>query len=97
MKGSIRQRAKGSWQIILDIGTEPDGRRRHYFETIHSTRKSDAQKRLNELLVSQEKSIYTPPGRLTVGEHLKNWLTGYVKSNCSVRTHDGYESIVRTT
>jgi len=96
MKGSIRQRAKGSWQIILDIGTEPDGRRRRYFETIHSTRKSDAQKRLNELLVSQEKGVYSPPGRLTVGEHLHNWLEGYVKTNCSPRTLDGYQSIIET-
>ena len=95
MRGHIRQKGQHSWQITLDIGTEPDGRRRRYFETIHSTRKSDAQKRLNELLVSLEKGVYSPPGRLTVGEHLKNWLTGYVKSNCSVRTHDGYESIVK--
>jgi len=95
MKGYIRRRGKGSWQIIFDAGTGPNGERRRHFETIHSTRKSDAQKRLNELLVSFEKGIYTPPGRLTVGEHLSNWLIGYVQSNCSQRTLDGYESIVK--
>ena len=95
MRGYIRRKGEHSWQITLDIGTEPDGRRRRYFETIHSTRKSDAQKRLNELLVSLEKGVYSPPGRLTLAEHLNNWLGGYVKTNCSVRTHDGYESIVK--
>ena len=94
MKGSIRQRSKGSWQIILDTGTGPNGVRRRIYETVKSSRKSDAQRRLNELLVSLEKGIYTPPGRLTVGEHLKNWITGYVKSNCSQRTLDGYQSII---
>ena len=94
MERSIRQRSKGSWQIILDTGTGPNGVRRRIYETVKSSRKSDAQRRLNELLVSLEKGIYTPPGRLTVGEHLKNWITGYVKSNCSQRTLDGYQSII---
>jgi integrase len=29
-----------------------------------------------------------------VGEHLHNWLEGYVKTNCSLRTLDGYQSII---
>jgi len=95
MRGYIRRKGERSWQITLDIGTGPDGKRRRYFETVHSTRKSDAQKRLNELLVNLEKGIYTPPGRLTVGEHLHNWLEGYVKTNCSQRTLDGYQNIVK--
>jgi integrase len=41
-----------------------------------------------------EKGVYTPPGRLTLAEHLHNWLQGYVKSNCHVRTLDGYQSII---
>jgi integrase len=95
MRGSIRQKGKDSWQIQLYAGIGPDGKYRRHFETIHG-RKSDAQKKLNELLVSLERGIYTPPGRLTVGEHLHNWLEGYVKTNCSQRTLDGYQSIIET-
>ena len=94
MRGYIRKKGE-SWQIQVYIGTEPDGQYRRHFETIHG-RKSDAQKRLNELLVSLEKGVYTPPGRLTVAEHLHNWLEGYVKTNCSQRTLDGYQSIIET-
>ncbi|MBA7583731.1 hypothetical protein ES708_25679 [subsurface metagenome] len=94
MKGSIRQRSKGSWQIILDTGTGPNGERHRVYETVRG-RKSDAQRRLNELLVSLEKGVYAPPGHLTLAEHLNNWLAGYVKTNCSPRTLDGYESIVK--
>jgi hypothetical protein len=89
----MRQKGKRSWQIQVYAGTGPDGKYRRHFETIHG-RKSDAQKRLNELLVSLEKGIYTPPGRLTVAEHLHQWLEGYVKTNCSQRTFDGYQSIM---
>ena len=31
-----------------------------------------------------------------IGEHLHNWLEGYVKTNCSQRTLDGYQSIIET-
>ncbi|MFC1893986.1 tyrosine recombinase XerC [Chloroflexota bacterium] len=94
MRGYIRKRGE-SWQITVYMGTGLDGKYRRHFETIHG-RKSDAQKRLNELLVSLEKGIYTPPGRLTVGQHLRNWLEGHVKTNCSHRTLDSHQSIIET-
>ncbi|MBA7529092.1 putative prophage phiRv2 integrase [subsurface metagenome] len=93
MRGHLRRKGEHSWQITIDIGTGPDGERRRHFETVHSSRKSDAQKKLNELLVNLEKGIYAPPGQLTVGEHLHNWLEGYVKTNCSLRTLDAVQSI----
>lgn len=95
MRGHIRKKGQSSWQITLDIGTGPDGKRRRHFETVHG-RKSDAQKRLAELLVNLEKGVYTVPRRLTLAEHLDNWLEGYVKTNCSQRTLDGYQSIIET-
>lgn len=95
MRGSIRQKSKGSWQIQVYTGPGPDGKPRRHFETVRG-RKGDAQRRLTELLSSLDKGVYTPPGRLTVAEHLKNWLEGYVKTNCSQRTLDGYQSIIET-
>ena len=94
MRGSIRQKGK-SWQIQIYTGTGPDGKPRRHFETVRG-RKGDAQRRLTELLSSLDKGVYTPPGRLTVAEHLHQWLEGYVKTNCSQRTLDGYQSIIET-
>ena len=95
MRGYIRQKGnhKDSWQIQVYLGLGKDGKYRRHPETVHG-RKSDAQKRLNELLVSLDKGSYIPIGRLTTGEHLRNWLEGYVKTNCSQRTLDGYQSII---
>lgn len=93
MRGYIRSKSKDSWQIQIYTGMGPDGKLKRHFETVHG-RKSDAQRRLNELLVSLEKGVYTPPGKMTVAEHLNNWLAGYVKTNCSQRTFEDYESIV---
>ena len=92
IKGSITQRGKDTWKIVISMGIGSDGKRRRHIETIHG-RKSAAQKRINELLVLKEKGVITPQARLTLGEHLRNWLNGYVKSNLSPRTLDGYQSI----
>jgi integrase len=40
-----------------------------------------------------DKGIPIPSGRLTVAEHLRNWMEG-VKTSCSQRTIDGYQSVV---
>ena len=94
MKGYIRRQSKQSWQIMVHIGIGPDGKRKRHFETVRG-KKSDAQKRLNELLVTIDKGVYTPTGKTTVGEHLHHWLEGYVRTNCTERTLEGYGSIVR--
>ncbi len=48
MRGSIRQKSRGSWQIAIDTGAGQAGERRRHFETIRG-RKSDAQRKLTEL------------------------------------------------
>jgi len=93
MRGSIRPKSKNSWQLQIYTGQGPDGKPRRHFETVRG-RKGDAQRRLTELLASLDKGVYTPPGRLTVAEHLNNWLDGYVKTNCSIRTLESYQSTV---
>ncbi len=93
MRGHIRSKGKRSWQLQIYTGLGPDGKLRRHFETVRG-RKSDAQRRLTELLSSLDKGVYTPPGRLTAAEHLHAWLEGYVKTNCSQRTYDGYQSII---
>jgi integrase len=89
MRGHIRRRGK-SWQLQIYV-SGPDGKR--YYETVRG-RKSDAQRRLRELLSSLDKGVSVPSGRLTLSTHLHNWLEGYVATNCSPRTFDGYSSII---
>jgi len=50
---------------------------------------------LAELQVEVEKDAYIKPKkRITLGEWFDEWLNGYVKTNCSPRTLDGYRSIL---
>jgi len=94
MRGSIRQRGRSSWQIQLYTGKGLDGEPKRHLETVRG-RKSDAQRRMTELLASLDKGIYTPSGKLTLAELLNQWLEGYVRSNCSIRTEESYRGIIQ--
>lgn len=95
MRGSIRQRSKGSWSIVIDVGRDPQtGKRRQEWQTVKGT-KGEAQRALREMLNSVEGGGYVKPSRITVGEWLKEWLNGYVELNCSARTKASYEMIIR--
>ncbi len=95
MKGHVRKRGKGSWEITIDVGRNgATGKRRRHYESVKG-RKADAERRLAELLVSIEEGSYVKPKRLSLAEYLQQWLDGYVKTNCSPRTLDSYQCIVK--
>lgn len=94
MKGNIRKRKEGQgWQITVYTGSrKPDGRPIRQYETVRGPR-CDAEKRLREILTTMDKGTYAPPTKHTVEQLLKDWLAGYCKTKCTMRTCDGYESV----
>jgi integrase len=93
MKGSVRKKGKQSWQLQVYKGRLPDGKPDRYFETVRGP-KRDAEYRLNVLLAELGRGNLPSPSKLTLSKHLQDWLDGYVKTNCSIRTHDGYKAII---
>jgi integrase len=94
MKGHIKQRSKGSWSIVIDVGRDPEtGKRRQQWQTIHGS-KRDAERALRETLHSMETGGYVKPSRITLGEYLKQWCQSYAVMHTSPRTAEGYQSIV---
>ena len=49
MKGTIRQRSPGSWEIQVFLGRDASGKRIRKTETVRG-KKSNAQRRLREIL-----------------------------------------------
>jgi len=95
MKGSIRQRSRGSWEITIDTGRDPaTGKRLRHYETLEGTKKA-VQQRMHELLHTLEQGTYVRPSRLTVAQFLGEWLRDYARPNTAPRTCERYEEIVR--
>ncbi len=95
MKGNIRKRGDSQgWQLTIYAGRKPDGRPIRHYETVRGS-EAEAQRRLRELLTTMDKGTYAPPTKYTVKEILHQWLDGYCKTNCSMRTCDGYEGVAK--
>src|SRR5437870_5000882 len=95
MSGSIERRGQDSWSVRFDAGRDPvTGKRRQVRRTVKGS-KRDAQTLLTQLEHQRDMGIDQPPGKLTTGEYLKQWVEGYVKSNTAPATHIQYESLIR--
>jgi integrase len=93
MTGHIRKRGKRSWAVVIDLGRDPDGRRKQKWHTIRGT-KNDAVRRLTEILHSLDSGLYIEPSKLTVEIYLEKWLE-VVKANITGKTFERYQEIVR--
>ena len=95
MKGYMRERPKGSWEIFYDVGRDAvSGKRRQKSQTVKGT-KRDAQRILREVLLSLDKGSYVKPNKITVGEWLSQWLKDYASMNTTDRTQENYSSAVK--
>jgi integrase len=84
MRGSIKQRYRGSWSIILDLGYQPHPdtgkvRRRQKWVTFRGTR-AQAEKKLTALLGTLDAGTYVDTTKITLGEWLTEWLELAAKS-----------------
>jgi integrase len=99
MRGSLVQRYKGSWSLILDLGREVDtasGRlkRKQKWITFRGTRKQ-AEAKLTELLGAANGGTFVEPTKVTLGHWLREWVEKAIKPPLRAQaTYDGYRHII---
>jgi integrase len=99
MRGSLRKRYKDSWNIIIDLGYQPDPqtgqlKRKQKWFTVHGT-KRDAEKRLAELVYQAHCNDLVEPTKLTLGMWLHEWLETAIKPpNKRLRSYETYKSVI---
>ena len=94
MKGHIRQRGKGTWAIVIDIGRDANGKRRQKWHTVHGSKKA-AERELARLLNEINTGGYVEPTQLTVREYLERWLRDYAEHNVAAKTGERYTDLIR--
>jgi integrase len=72
MRGSMRQRTTGSWELRVFVGRDPLSGRRQYVSKTFRGGKREAQRELAALAASAEATA--PTADLTVGAVLERWL-----------------------
>ena len=65
------------------------GKKRYYPEVVKGT-KAQAERRMTELLRQIDTGSLALPRKITVGEHLEQWLRDYAEAHVRTRTLEGY-------
>jgi Phage integrase, N-terminal SAM-like domain len=91
MKGHIRERSPGSFEIRYSW--KEGGRRRTATATVRGTRK-DAQKELRRRLTALDENRHVDPTRMIVGEWLEMWLAS-IRAEVSPKTLERYGELTR--
>ena len=94
MKGSIRQRSSGPWELQVFLGRDARGKRIRKTETVRG-KKSDAQRRLREILANLDHGIAPPQRRYKLNEWLDLWMNDVIIPNRRQKTLDRYKGIIR--
>ena len=94
MRGTIRQRPSGSWEIQVFLGRDAAGKRMRKTETVRGKR-ADGERRLRQILSDLDRGVAPPKTRYKVGEWLDKWLNEVVVPNRRQKTVDRYEICIR--
>jgi integrase len=98
MRGHLRQRYDGTWNIVLDMGRRLDPktgmfRRIQKWYTVKGTKKQ-AQKKLTDLLHKADNGQVIEPSKMTLGEWLQEWLEAAIKPK-RLRSYETYKSVIK--
>src|SRR5262245_15293551 len=99
MRGSLVQRYKGSWSIVLDLGYQVDPgtgkrRRQQKWITVRGTRQH-AEDQLNEKLLEARRGTFVQPSKRTFGEWLDEWVDKAIKPPArTLRAYETYKSVI---
>ena len=96
MRGHIRQRSAGSFELKLDIGKDTAGKRIVEYRSFKGT-KREAQTELAKLVAAVSKGEHVAKAKLTVGEHVAERIERWAAlGKITARTKERYVDLHRT-
>ena len=93
MKGSLRQRSPGSWELRVDLGRDAFGKRQRKSKTVRGT-KAHAQRLLREMLTALDKGIGLTNERILLRDWLDRWMAERITPHRRQRTKERYQGII---
>lgn len=94
MKGHIRERTPGTWELFVDLGKDEYGKRKRKTKTVKGN-KTQAQKELNKLLAEVESGAVTRKSTtMTLGDYMDYWLA-LKRKEVSYRTAVSYGDVIK--
>jgi len=99
MRGSLVQRYKGSWSVVLDLGYDVDPatgtkKRRQKWITVRGTRR-DAEAELAKHVNDVHHGDFIRPNKMTFGQWLDEWVEKAIKPPAKApSTYEHYRGVI---
>jgi len=95
VRGHIRRRSKGSWELKFDLGRDPKtGKRKTRFRSFKGT-KRQAEVALARLLSQANDGLYLDSTKETVAQFFERWDRDWASTNVGPKSLERYRQIVR--
>ncbi|MCG0275623.1 MAG: site-specific integrase [Thermosediminibacteraceae bacterium] len=78
MPGHLEKRGKNTWKIVIELGRDPETKKRKRLVRTFKGPKREAEIELAKLISEYEKGLLLDT-KITFGEYLKKWLEDYPK------------------
>ncbi len=92
MKGAIVNR-NGNYSIVLNLEHDSEtGKRKQQWIAVKGNKK-EAERQLNEMVNQLQHGTFVKPSKMTIGNHIEQWLDTYVVPNLSPSTAETYRFI----
>jgi hypothetical protein len=90
----MHRRSKGSWEVILEVGRDPQtGKRVRRTFTVRGT-KREAELAAAAQLSAVANNTFVDSSQDTVEQFLRRWLRDYVEPSLALRTQARYREII---
>ena len=93
MAGQIIKRGVCTWLIRIFMGRDAKGKQKFHHKTIHGT-KRDAERYLVAVRREMDLGVFVEPSAISVNEYLDRWLRDAARPRVSLRTADGYATLL---
>ena len=94
MRGSLREKRAGYWEVRIDAGVDRlTGKRAQVSRSVEGTRR-DAERVLNTLISKHETNSVGGSTTATVGGLLEKWIE-HVEPDLAYQTFHGYQRLIR--
>ena len=94
MAGSIENRGKNSYRLIVSCGMDNDGNQIKKTRTVKASSPKEAEKLLAIFIAEIEKGQFVAPSKLTLSDFVERWLRDYAETNLAPKTLFRYKQIL---
>lgn len=90
----MHRRSKGSWEVIVELGRDPQtGKRVRRALTVRGT-KRDAELAAASQVSAVASNTFADSSKDTVEQFLRRWLSDYVDASLALRTRRRYREVI---